>query len=354
MLERIRLTDKTSAQRREPPAELRLSRGEIFRGRVIGRQDGGDVLVSFRGRQFAAHVETRVLEGEEYRFQVKSSDNRVLLRVLQEANTSGSAATGRGRHGERLAGLLKDLSTFQPGGDLSPRTHQLIRNLSGLLPSLIYTGPKEDPSLWLSRYFDLSGFFWERKVARYLQSGGKAPWKTVIGDDLKGMLLELRRSLGEESRGESALEAFSQKVDETVRLIEGQQVGNLSLRGEEGGWFCFIPAQPEEGLVQADLFCVPKRGSKEIRFALYLEFTSLGPLEVAASILDSSLTIQFRAADEERARLITEGLPLLEAGLKELGLTTRSMRCTVLGDASQERESAESTECPGNSLDLVI
>lgn len=353
MLDRIRPNNKIPSQRREPPAETRLTQGEIFRGRVIGR-DGGDVLVSFRGRQFPAQIDSRVREGEEYRFQVKSWGDRVILRVLHEAGAAGPAGTGRSRQGERLAGLLKDLSSFQPPKDLSPETHRLIRNLGELLPSLIYREPKGDPSLWLSRYFAASGFFWESKVARYLLGGGKGPWRSVLGDDLKGMLLELRRSIREESRGEPTLAAFSKKVEEAVRLIEGQQVGNLSLRGEEGGWFCFIPAQSEEGLVQADLFCTRKRGSKEIRFALYLEFTSLGPLEVAASILDSSLTVHFRAADEERACLITESFPLLDAGLKELGITTRSMRCTVQGEASREPGSPESGEGPGYSLDLVI
>ncbi|MEW6669187.1 MAG: flagellar hook-length control protein FliK [Thermodesulfobacteriota bacterium] len=354
MLERIQPTEKTSPQRRDPQAELRLSKGEIIRGRVIGRQGGGDVIVSFRGRPFAAQVETRVREGEEYPFQVKSSGNRVILKVLEEPKIPGPAGTACSRHGQRLAALLRDLSTFQPPGDLSARSHHLVRNLGELLPSLIYTGPGEDPGIWLSRFFEVSGSFWEHKVAKYLLGRGKGSWRTVIGEDLKGMLLELRQSRRAEGRAEPRLEAFSQKVEEAVRLIEGQQLENLSLRGDEGGWFCFIPTQAEEGLVQADLYCVRKRGSKEIRFALYLEFTLLGPLEVAASILESSLTVQFRAADEERARLIEQGLPLLEAGLRELGITTRSMRCTVLGDASPETGSTESVEGPEVSLDVVI
>ena len=99
MLDRIRPNNKIPSERTEPRVEARLSRGEIFRGRVIGRQSGGDVLVSFRGRQFPAQVDTRVREGEEYRFQVKSSGNRVILTVLQEAKNPGPAGTGRGRNG---------------------------------------------------------------------------------------------------------------------------------------------------------------------------------------------------------------------------------------------------------------
>jgi hypothetical protein len=223
-----------------------------------------------------------------------------------------------------------------------------------MLPALIYPGPREGSGAWFSRLFEASGLFWESKVAKYLLSGGKGPWKAVIGDDLKGMLLELRSALREENRGEPTLEGLGQKVEETLRLVETQQTGNLSLPGEEGGWFCFIPAYPEEGLVQADLVCARKKGSKELRFALHLEFSSLGAVDVSASVLGSSLAVHFRAADEEKARWITDSLPLLEEGLREMGIGTRSMCCTVLGEASQGPEPFALDDGSASSLDLVI
>lgn len=312
------------------------------------------MLVSFRGRTLAARVDARVQSGEEYRFQVKSSGNRVLLGVLQEAGKYEPALTGRSHQGERLADLLRDLASFRPPHDLGPRTNALLQQLERLLPALIYSGPSEDRGNWLSRYFAASGLFWEGKVAKYLLAGGKGPWKTVIGDDLKGTMLELRGALREESRGETTLEGLSQKVEETLRLVEAQQAGNLSVPGEEGGWFCFIPAYPEEGLVQADLFCTRKGGSKEVRFALHLEFTSLGTVEVSASVLESSLAVHFQAADEEKARWITDSLPLLEEALMGMGIGTRSMRCTVQGEASQGPGPFEAGEGSAASLDVVI
>jgi hypothetical protein len=312
------------------------------------------MLVSFRGRALAAQVDARVQSGEEYRFQVKSSGNRVVLGVLQEAGKREPALTGRSNQGENLAVLLRDLAAFRPPHDLGPRANHLLQHLERLTPALIYSGPGEVPGNWFSRFFASSGLFWEGKVAKYLLAGGKGPWKNVPGDDLKGALLELRGALREESPGDPTLEGLRQKVDETLRLVEVQQAGNLSVPGEEGGWFCFIPAYPEEGLVQADLFCTRKGGSKEVRFALHLEFTSLGAVDVSASVLDSSLAVHFQAADEARARWITDSLPLLEEALKEMGIGTRSMRCTVQGEASEGPGPFEAGEGSAASLDVVI
>jgi hypothetical protein len=351
MIPRIRSTLNAPSPRLLSPRQVRLEKGETFRGRIVRRYGDNQVQVAYRGSSFQAVTDLKVREGEEYTFRVKSTGERISLVVEKGVRTVIPLPADRG---ERMAAVLSSVASSLSFKSVSPETRQLLRNLTQALPSLIYHDRQGDPSLWLSRYFSISGLFWESKVARALTKGDRAEWKSTLGHDLKGMLLDLQKALDREDRGQEEIGSLCRKVDEAIRLIEECQVENLFSLAEEGGWFIYLPGSAEEGFKKAELFVRRTKQGREIHLSMSLEFTALGQVDVVASLAAPFITVQFLLEDGERADLLEQSLALLEAALKGVGLTPGPLMCRVREAETSDGGASAEEAATDRLINLVI
>ena len=340
------------------PRESRFKEGEVFKGTVIRDYGGGEVLVVSRGKQFRAHTELNLREGEDHCFQVKTVGRRIELTVLGDARTrvlTPAHLLAAGRAGrEKLFHILTELSTGHALKGLHPETRLALKNCTQFLPSIITHDPKGDQGQWISRYFLGNGLFWENKVARFLMTGKGGPWKSLSSMDLKGSLLALNNNLMVEERDHPEVASLSHKVREAISLIEQDQFMNLSLVREDGGLFLFVPGYAEDGFKQGELYVKGGKGSKGVSVSMHLEFTWLGRVDVAVTLVESLVTVQILLEDEERAGLVTANLPALEAGLKDTGLALGSLGCRVRESRARDEMPLLEEDIAGHSIDVVI
>ena len=329
---------------------LRLKPGDIFRGTIIRKSPAGEVLVAARGREFLAHSELNLVEGQNHDFQVKTSGPRIEIKVLDRGNlaphsplqTWASNSASR----DKLASILRELSGALALKHLPPDTRLAFKSLSQLLPLVLYHEPQSDDARRLSRFVLGSGLFWENRVVRYLLGQKSKPWKTLLAKDLKGLLLSLDRNLNMEGDDHGDLESLAVKVKQALHLIEQEQILNLSSMEKELGWFWFIPGLEERGMRKAEVFLNRNDRGKGIHCFMRIEFTHLGKMEVEVSLRETLIGIKIHLEDRQKADLVKENLSLLKAKLQEAGLVPGTILCEVkemgeldltpfLGDQSQ-------------------
>jgi hypothetical protein len=350
MITRIGSTENpTSAGGKSPDRTIAaLKRGEVIRGEVLRDLGRGEVLVRSGGATFRAVTRVPVREGERYDFLVKIAAGKDRPAVLGRAAPHPCRPSYAEKGAERIPALVSELTSALSAKDLSANTSAILRNLTQALPSTVYGGPGRDPASWLSRFVAEGGLFWEGKVARSLLQGFKADWRKRAGNDLKGMLLDLKKSLKAERQEMPEIETAGRKVDEALDLIQKMQLENRDLIREEGCWYLFVPGRTEEGFNGAELYLRRNMKEKETRFSMLLDFTHLGPTRVTASILESTITVRFEVSDEQKAERVRTSLPLLERGLKDQGLLPGPLVC-VVGENDSEGMTA-----PLDSINLVV
>jgi len=340
------------------PAELKLQPGEIFKGTVIQKYPGGGVLVAFKGKEFPAFTELNLTEGQKHHFQVKSTGQRIELKVLDGGviklrsplHIWASSRTAR----DQLAGILKELAGARNLKGLSPEATAAFKSLSQLLPALVYSEPGGDDARWFSRFLLGSGLFWENKVARHLLGEKNKSWKKVLATDLKGILLSLNKSMKAEGHDQPHLESLVLKIKQAIDLIEQNQFLNLSSIREGAGFFFFVPGLADEGFKKAEVFVKNDEKENGLHLTLFLEFTRLGQMEVAVSVVESVISVKILVQDDETAKFITENLPLLEAGLQDEGMTIGTIFCDIKEKQGFEMTPFSDGKIPTPSIHLVI
>jgi hypothetical protein len=330
-----------------------FKQGDVFRGEIVRKFAHGEVLVRSGGKSFRAVTDQNVKQGEQCDFRVRSAAGKHSPAVLENLPKTGPMLhPGKGM--ERITALVSELSSAISLKNLSPKTSAVLRSLSNALPALVYRGPAGDPVSWLSRFVADGGLFWEGKTARCLKQGIRSNWKLRLGSDLKGMLLDLQRTLKSEKQESPQIESTCKKVDEALDLIQKIQLENRDLLRVEGCWFVFVPGGSDEGFQGAELYARRSMEEKEIRFSMLLDFTFLGPVEVTASVLDSAISVRFEVSDEEKAEFVRSNLGLLQEALNEKGLMPARVFCEVHETASKDGGGQAEAVQPGDSVDLVI
>ena len=328
--------------------------GDVFRGEIARKFGKGEVLVRSGGKAFRAVTDLTVKQGGQYDFRVSVAAGKhgpVVLETLPKATPMLQPGKGM----ERITALVSELPAALSRQNLSEKTSAVLKSLSNAIPEFVYRGPSGDPVSWLSRFVADGGLFWEGKTARFLKKGITGNWRLRLGGDLKGMLLELRKSLKFEKQDSPEIDSACKKVDEALDLIQKIQLENRDLLRTEGCWFIFLPGRPEEGFQGAELYARRSMKEKEIRFSMLLDFTSFGSVEVTASILDSAISVRIEVSDEEKAEFIRTNLNLLEQALKEKGLNPARIICKVHGSAPEDGETqAKPLQPAEQSVDLVI
>ena len=315
-----------------------LKKGEIFRGEVVRDLGKGEALVQSGGRTLRVATDMPLKEGGVYDFRVRTSAPIGGLPVLESAPGRDSPRGGAISPQQGIAFALHELtSAAVRAKGISPTTSALIGKLSMALQGLFYQEGAEDPVRWVLRSVSEGGMFWENRVARYLlhgTRGGPGAWRERLGNDLKGMLLEIQASLKKEGRDSPEVDAVRRKTEEAVDLIQSEQLENQQYMGEEGGWSFILPVRLQEGAGDVGLFLRRERNKGAIRFSMMMEFSSLGAVEVGGSVLESGITVNFQVRDKETADWVRSNLPLLGESLREKGFAPGPLACTVDGTVS--------------------
>ena len=333
---------------------LVLKKGEIFRGEVIRDLGKGEALIHAGGRTFRASTNATVKEGEICEFRVRSAAVKNRLPVLESVPVRTTLESAQPRPLERV---LQELVSSPPPKGISTGTSALLGDLSRALEGRLLHPGRGETARWISRSIAEGGMFWENRVAKYLLQGprgGRGGWKARFGNDLKGVLLELQESLKKESRDSPECDTICRKVEEAIDLIQRAQLENIQFLREDGGWAFLLPGRWEEGFSDVELFL--RRGGKkgETRFSMFMEFSSLGPVEVSGSVLDPSISVGFQVKDEQTAEWVRSNLPLLYSALLEKGFMPAKLACVVGTAASGESEVGPSGGQHPDSVNLVI
>ena len=313
--------------------ELNLKAGDIFKGTVLQKFPQGEVFISAQGQQFRAYTGLNLNEKGEHHFQVRSLGTTIELKVLDGVISKSASplqlwASGRVTR-DQLSNILQTLSGTHTLKGLTPSSREALRGLSQLTPSIIFGDQGADTKMWVSRFLAGSGLFWESKVVRCLLGDKTTTWKALMSRDLKGTLLSLLKTLQAEKQDGEQLKKIVADVEQAIHLIEEDQILNLSSMREGLGWFWLIPGCLEDGFKKAELFIKEKKADDEIHFSMLIEFTHLGRMDLDVSIIKSVLTMKILAEDEQKARFITENLPLLEQALQGVGLSTGTIICDI-------------------------
>ncbi|MBW1803961.1 MAG: hypothetical protein JRJ85_24915, partial [Deltaproteobacteria bacterium] len=223
------------------PDGVKLKPGNVFTGTVVQKFNDGRVMVTFGGKPFLAHTTLDLIKGQPHRFQVKTMNPHIELKVLDgkpHAALSPIQIWASTKHLRgKLSGILTDLANARDVRTLKPETSQTLNSLSRLLPAAVYSRPGNDDARWLSGLLPGSGLFWESKIARYLQGDKASHWNNIWMKDLKGILLSLNRSVSAKGTEESNLQFMAQHVKDALHLIEQDQFFNLSTIKDGLGWF---------------------------------------------------------------------------------------------------------------------
>jgi hypothetical protein len=358
MITRIPSQENPASPKLRGEKRLSLRSGETFRGEVVRDLGKGEAVIEVGGRPFRAVAAMPLKEGEVYEFRVKTAAVKGGLPVLELAPNKLPPQEVPLRRPDGIGSVLYDLTSSFPTKDLSPRTSALFHDLSRAVQGLFCRHGAGDQERWISRSLTEGGMFWENKVANYLLRGDRSTrgaWKAKLGNDLKGILLELRESMNKEGRDSPEVDAACRKVDQAIDLIQRVQLENHPFPGEEGGWTFLLPGRAEEGFGDVALHVRRNRKKRgEIRFSMFMEFSSLGPLEVTCSVLEPGISIGFQVRDEETAEWVRVNLSSLDQALREKGLLPGQLVCVVAGTASGENGIPPSGGRSHDSVNLVI
>jgi hypothetical protein len=318
-----------SFQNNAQPGNTNLKNGDIIRAKVTGKLPDGGILISANGRQLNVVTGLNLPEGSRHLFQVNLIGSKIELRLLEgTAPKSGQPVLimPPNASGETLTGILSELKTALDQAGLNRTAAQALNNLKQIMPSIQYGNPRDHNGMWIKQNILSSGLFWENKVVDFLSEDKSNPIKKIMKGDLKAILLSLQKGLmGEDNDGNDAL---TMKVKQALNLIEGNQQLNLSTLEQGLGWLFVIPGL-EDAFSNAELFVKKGDGKNGIFFSLLLEFTQLGRLEANVSMIESRTSIKILMDDEEKTGIVNDNLPLLEAGLKALGMADVKVSCDV-------------------------
>lgn len=306
---------------------------ERFNGQVIKNLGDHEWLVSAKGRDFKAYSAVELKEGTGYLFRVQSTESRIFLQVVGD-QTNLSPLFQRWDPGKisqiLINSLFADLMKAADSGNRSGPVEKILVRLKHLLSGLVYKENEGDEA-FMKRLVRDSGLSWERKLAEAFTAGKEKSLQNPAKEDLKALLLSLRRVLQSDQALVGEREFLSLKVERALQFIEQNQLLNLMALKAGMGPFFFIPGSTEDGLIRAEVFLKEKRKKENGAFhlVLFLEFSHMGPLEAHIHFQENKIHLQMFAGEREQADFLKSNRETLEEGLQKIGIALVSFDCGV-------------------------
>jgi hypothetical protein len=320
--------------------QRQLVPGQVLNAMVVGSTGAGSVLLRVGALELIARTELALAAGQPLLLKVTKGGETPELQVLR-GNTEETLITAALRSSlPRQAGLAEQLgriaATWRQLADPAAAPPALSRAAAALLARPLPSGT--EPSA-LRQALAQSGLFFEARLAQ----GAFDP------ADLKGQLLRLLtrlrtpaalsppaggaepepepRAAGAAVRGDTLLEALRHHAENALASIRWQQISSLPDDAGRGPvWQLALPlAQPDGGTTNLWLRAQREAdgrepGQRRWTLDLSLSLEPLGPLHAHLSLAGEQLSATLWAERDESARLVTEHLAQLGAGLARAGL----------------------------------
>jgi hypothetical protein len=193
-----------------------LREGRVLAGEVLQALDGGTVLIGIGSHRVAAHSQVEMQPGHRFLFQVESSAEATLLRVLGESSSKEHALLAALRNvldqqlpmGELLTQLALQLESAARQASSSGPGTEALRELLGALDGHVFD-PNQGAAR-LKQVLQQAGFDHEADLARLALDSGPRP-------RIETFLAELRTSLLRGlAGGNSPLEGFAAELQQAL------------------------------------------------------------------------------------------------------------------------------------------
>ena len=344
----------------QPPSKLVLSKsnflfktGEIFSGTVLKRLASGDVLIKAKGKEFSAKTDLKLQPGTRYQFQAvragRKSEVKVLGGLSRDLKPLLELLSACRKDGQKMGDLLRSLDQFQSKKGMSASLVKELSNLSLFLPGLNFNGEEGSNPSWFSRFLLASGLFWESRLARFLAKNKSLSKDHSLFKDLKGKLLSIKQNLIARSDNTLDADSLKEKIDQVLKIIEREQLLNLSLSRSGLGWYFFIPGLGEDEFKGAEILVNQDREEGVIRFCLLSNFSNLGAVLSKFFLRESHLELSLQVENKKTEGIIIEYLDELREDLRKIGFSPGNISCCIgeeIGDyitrVLEERGSEES------------
>jgi len=329
------------------PKEIHFKAGQIFQGKVMHLKANGSILVATGGKTFEARTSIPLAEGKLYAFRVKTGAPRIELKVVKDEDFNLISAGKRWISGQKdrlLFGvLLRDLAASQT-----------LKNLKHFLPLLLYQGPAGEDAVWLSRNLLSSGIFWENKVFRHLLlDRSKEPVTMLTENDLKGMLLSLKKEMATSVFQGRDIQLQMGRIDRLLSLLENHQTLNLDALRDGWGWYWFIPGADQREFLHGELFGKKAERGDFHRLHMDLCFSRLGEVHVDCVLREKNVALSLQVTDASIGCFLEENIVLLKKGIEKKGLTVTRVACETVTDSGSFNPFSEEKGSSG-LMDVVI
>ena len=329
------------------PKEIHFRSGQIFQGKVVQTKANGFILVATEGKTLKAHTSIPLTEGKSYSFLVRTVAPRIELKVMRKDDSnlisSGKLwASGQKARLEFVA-LLRDLAASVS-----------VKNLRDLLPLLLYEGPGHGDAIWLSQNLLTSGTFWENKVFRYLLlDRSDEPVATLLANDLKGLLLSLKKKMKNPVSPTREMQLPTDRIDRLLSLLENHQALNLDALREGWGWYWFIAGAEQKEFVYGELLGKKTEGGDLHHVRMNLFFTRLGEIYVDCLLREKTISVSILVSSEPVHGFLEKNVSTLQKGMEKRGLIIAKLSCGLISDGSRSNPFSEEKN-PIGLMDLVI
>jgi len=306
---------------------LNLKNGQIIRATVLGRLPDGGTLLSINGKPLNASG-LDLPEGSRQLFQVAVTGSKIELKLFEAPLLKPDAQTATiypAAIKERLTGIISELRSALDQAELNNVATRVSKDLKQIMPSILYSDPGKNNGAWIKENILASGMLWENKVTEFLSDENNGSIKKIMKGDLKAILMSLQKALQAEDSEQSG--DLIARVKHALNLIENNQNLNLSALEEGLGWLFFIQGLAENGFEKADVLVKKHENSNGTSFSILAEFTKLGRFEAHVTMMASGISVRILMDDRDKAGIVNNNLPTLEAGLKALGLSNITLSC---------------------------
>jgi hypothetical protein len=362
-----------------PPNKIaqQFAVGQTLTGRLLRVVPGEGTLVNFHGQPVLLNLTLKMAKGQTLTATVEQVSPHFVLRLvggsaqlarayvipsnalLEQADSTTDDATA----GLLDAAALKSyLAAKQPFGEMVSALANLLSNhpllraldptlrqrLQDTLAVLLPRNASLPDASGLQEQVVRSGINYEAQVTHVLRNDLLSAEQTKLAHDFKGQLLELTTQLEHlVATGSKALakeaEGLLQQVRRGLQTIELQQLTNLVAHEERQPLLLqlthplFAAAQTAQLYVRNN--ATGHRGQdaqhQDYTLVLLLDFTTLGPLRVDATVRDTQVTATLSVTEPAVADFITSQLADLTARLHDRGFQAH-VTCRVQTNVSMD------------------
>lgn len=329
------------------PLAATLKPGDLLAGRILEITDNGKVVIDFGNLRLLADTELVFQPGEKIRVRVEETGEQIKLKHLVPSQPETGAGRTVPDSPDRLLTRLFDqlpasidraLQTDEraAAARLPDEIRQALMSVRALLQPSVGTLRPAEIAMLLKHLVDNSGIFFEKRMENVLALQGRPDQgrsvppeegtsgiRQLLDRDLKPNLMILRDFLhdpaGLRYPARAELEGLKPAVDQMLTTIQRHQhhAGTFSSDADTAPAFSLffnLKKTRQRGLLKVYTGSRAKNKKGDgARISLLLRMDRIGDIQTDLLLVDRSLQVNFRVADETvKHHLEMEAGPLVD------------------------------------------